>query len=154
MRLTQIGRDYVVVNEESLKDSVLLSIPRIHLIKMSFGEPTKEKIEAVLQLFPRTNRFVIDREIKIYNDALKYTAKKFYVENRVGASIISFFRKNNKVLVNFNRLRGIEKEFLLNEYVLPDMLRNVEVVQLAKVDLDKVYKCMECWDGNIIVCED
>lgn len=154
MRLTQIGRDYVVVNEESLKSKELLDIPRIHLIKMSFGEPTKEKIDAVLQLFPRTNRFVIDREIKTYNDALKYTSKKFYVENRVGISIISFFRKNNKVLVNFNKLRTVEKDFLLSENVLPDMLRNVEVVQLAKVDLDKVYRVFESWDGNIIISED
>ncbi len=151
MRLTKIGQDYVVVNEDNLKDPDLLDIPRIHLIKMSFIEPTKEKIEAVLQLFPRTNRFVIDREIKIYNDALKYTAKKFYVENRVGASIISFFRKNNKVLVNFNRLRALEREFLLSDFVLPDMLRNVEVIQLTKTDFDKVYRMVDGWDGNVVI---
>ncbi len=151
MRLTQIGRDYVVVNEENLKDKELIDIPRIHLIKLSFDTPNKEKIEGVLQLFPRTNRFVIDRDIKTYNDVLKYSTKKFYVENRVGASLISFFRKNNKVLVNFNRLRDIERDFLLSEFVLPDMLRNVEVIQITRSDFDKSYKYLEIWDGNIIL---
>ena len=151
MRLTQIGRDYVLINEGNLNNTDLIEIPRIHLIKLSFEVPNKEKIESVLRLYPKTNRFVIDNNIKVYNDVLKYSVKKFYVENRVGANVISFFRKNNKVLVNFNRLRDIEREFLLSEFVLPDMLRNVEVIQITRSDFDKNYNYFKVWDGNVII---
>ena len=43
MRLTQIGRDYVLINEKNLNNTDLIEIPRIHLIKLSFEDPNKEK---------------------------------------------------------------------------------------------------------------
>lgn len=151
MKLTEIGKEYVVLNEENIKDCNILEIPKIHLIKLAFDVPTKEKIEATLQLFPKTNRFIIDREIKTYNDVLKYSTKKFYVENRYGASVISFFRKNNKVLVNFNKLRMPERLFLLSANVLPDLLFNVEVVQMNRSDFEDVKNYLDVWSGNVIL---
>ena len=57
-------REYLfspILNEVSLNDDIILKIPKIHLIKLNFKEPTKEKIEDAIQLFYNTNRFVIKR---------------------------------------------------------------------------------------------
>jgi hypothetical protein len=82
---------------------------------------------------------------------LKVTAKKFYVENRVGDGIISFFRKNNKVLLNFSKLADDEKSFVMNPRILSDILRNVEVVQMGKDDFPVVKNLLENWNGNVII---
>jgi hypothetical protein len=151
MKLTVIGSDYVTVNEDNMQSDELVGIPRIHLIKLLFSEPTQEKINETIKTFNKTNRFVICDNIKFYNDCLKVTAKKFYVENRVGDGIISFFRKNNKVLLNFSKLAGDEKSFVMSPKILTDILRNVEVVQMGKDEFPVVKNLLESWNGNVIL---
>jgi hypothetical protein len=154
MKLTYPGKDYIIINEENLKDEKLLEISKIHLIHFCFAEPTREKINGVLQLFNKTNRFVISNNIKLYNDVLKLTAKKYYVMNNVGDNLITFFRKNNKVLLNFSNLSQREREFVCSSDVVNDILKNVEVIQMKKSSFSKVKDLFDLWDGNIILCDD
>ena len=151
MRLTRLGSDYVSISEDSIDK--FLNIPRIHLIKLNFFNPTEDKIKKVLQLYPKTRRFVIEDNIRIYNQALKRTNKKFYVENSEGIGFISFFRKNNKVLLNITKLSTFEKQFALN-ICLEDILRNIEVIQLEEEDFEEYKEVFEKWSGNVILHND
>ena len=119
MRVTNFGSDYIRIDEDNIEDDLLLSIPRVHLIKLDFMKPTEAKVRKVLDLYPKTNRFVIETNIKTYNYILRGTNKKYYVENAVGSKIITFFKKNNKVLVNFNNLSSGEKTFFYTVSSLP-----------------------------------
>ncbi len=150
MKLTQIGTDYIVVNEKNLKDEKLISIPRVHLIEMAFEDPTKEKVDAVFTLYPKTNRFIISDNIRFYNGILKNTSKKYYVKNIQGIGLISFFRKNNKVLLDVTVLEETERKMILGQ-LLPDVLRNIEVIKLTKNDFELCKSVLETWDGNVIV---
>jgi hypothetical protein len=150
MKLTAVGTDYITINEENLRDENMLKIPRVHLIELSFQDPTREKIEAVLTLYSKTNRFVISDNIRIYNALLKETAKKYYVQNTVGLGLISFFRKNNKVLLDTTALTEQEKSFVF-DVMLQDILRNIEVIKLSKGDFEKCKSKLEPWEGNVIV---
>lgn len=150
MKLTVIGSDYIVINEDNLRDENMLKIPRVHLIELAFQDPTKEKIESVLTLYSKTNRFVISDNIRIYNALLKQTAKKYYVKNTTGIGLISFFRKNNKVLLDATVLSEQEKSFVLDT-LLPDILRNIEVIKVSKSDFEKCKAKLEPWEGNVIV---
>ena len=125
MRMTRLGTDYICVSEDNVTEYI--SLPRVHIIKMKFFNPTEDKIKKVLYAYPKTRRFVIEDNIRIYNQALKRTNKKFYVENVNGTGFISFFRKNNKVLLNVTKLSTFEKQFALN-ICLEDILRNIEVI--------------------------
>ena len=127
MKITNVGVDYINIDEDILRDIDPTNFGKIHLIKMSFKEPTVDKMDSVLMLFPKTNRFIVDTYIKDYNNYFKRTTKKYYIENIKGSSIISFFRKNNKVLLNFNRLTKPENTFIL-ENCFDDVLRNLEVI--------------------------
>ena len=126
MKFTALGTDYIAITEDNLKNDKLLSLPRVHLIKLMFFNPTEEKIKTVLSLYPRTNRFVIEDNIRIYNSTLKRTNKKYYVMNMPGVGFISFFRKNNKVLLNIENLSVFEKQFVL-KVCLEDVLKNIEI---------------------------
>lgn len=158
MKITKIGSDYVIIDENSLKNDDILSIPRIHLIKFNFLAPTREKVEGVLQLFNKTNRFVISNNIKFYNDILKHTSKKYYVMNNVGEPLITFLRKNNKVLLNFTNLTPKERLAICDPEILVDVLRNVEVVMISMYgfqwikDTTELLPIFENWTGNLI-CE-
>jgi DNA-binding beta-propeller fold protein YncE len=151
LKITKIGSDYITVNEDNVTDEKLLQLPRVHLIKFDFREPTRTKVDNVISTYNKTNRFVISKDIKIYNDILKTTGKKFYVENRNGSSLISFFRKNNKVLLNINNLQDFEAKFILHPAVLPDVLRNVEVIQMSNEDFGRCGAIFDGWCGNIIL---
>jgi hypothetical protein len=151
MRITKIGTDYLILDESKMKDEAILSISKIHLLHLLFLEPTIEKINAVMTLFPKTNRFVVSNNIKIYNDVFKTTAKKYYVMNSVGDKLITFFRRNNKVLLNINNLSKPEREYVLCPTVLPDVLRNLEVVELSKKDFENVRLILNEWDGNVLI---
>lgn len=153
MKLTQIGSDYISINEDNLYDEKLLGIPRVHLIKLDFFNPNEEKIRNVLRKFPKTNRYVVEENIRTYNFILRGTSKKYYVCNQIGVDVISFFRKNNKVLVNFHNLNKFEKAFLLSDKVFIDVLRNTEVIQIDKDIFDEKMEVLENWRGNVIVCE-
>ena len=153
MKIARIGVDYIVITEKNLLDEAILAIPRIHLIKFEFSSPSKEKVDGVLTLFSKTNRFVISDQIKFYNDILKRTSKKYYVMNNPGDQIITFFRKNNKVLLNFSNLAKCELDFITCPTVLPDVLKNVEVIQLDRKDFNVLRPQFETWDGNVIINE-
>ncbi len=151
MRVTTVGSDYIRIDEQNIEDRKLLGIPRVHLIKLDFEKPTELKVKKVIDLYPKTNRFVVDENIKTYNAILKGTNKKYYVENIMGSGVISFFKKNNKVLVNFNNLSEAEKKFLLSDDCFEDVLKNAEVILLDKPIYETKMKQLEIWSGNVIV---
>lgn len=148
MRLTRLGSDYICVSEDNI--TAYNNLPRVHLIKMKFFNPTEQKIKKVLDTYPKTRRYVIEDNIRIYNQALKRTNKKFYVENLEGVGFISFFRKNNKVLLNICKLSTFERQFALN-ICLEDILRNIEVIQLVEEDFEEYKEVFEKWSGNVIL---
>ena len=150
MKITTIGTDYIKINENNIRDKEVLSIPKIHLIKLDFIKPTKDKIDEILSLFPKTNRFVIKNDIRDYNGYLKYTSKKYYIENYVGAGIISFFRKNNKVLLNFHNLSENERTFIL-DICFEDILKNLEVIQIDQNIFDMKKDVLRSWNGNVVI---
>lgn len=152
MRITKIGTDYVILNEENLDNDELLRIPKIHLIKMKFdSENIDECVDEVLNRFPRTKRFIIENNVRDYNRILKRTPKKFYVENNRGDKLISFFRKNNKVILNIERLTDFEIEFVKEN--INDILFNTEVVYFGDlVPLFEYLKpSLDVWKGNAIL---
>jgi len=59
MKMTKLGSDYIAITEDNLRDDNLLTISRVHLIKLNFFSPTEEKIKTTLGLYPKTNRYVI-----------------------------------------------------------------------------------------------
>ena len=132
MRITAIGSDYIRVDEENYNSDAYQRIPRVHLVKFDFVMPTHELVREVLHLFPKTNSFVIEDNIREYNSILRRTEKKYYVMNKKGSDIISFFRKNNKILLNFLNLSNEEQNFFLMEGIFEDVLRNTEVIAVSK----------------------
>ena len=154
MRITKIGTDFISVNEDNYNDPKFQNIKRIHLIKLDFDTPTKNLVDKVISLYPDTNRFVIENDIREYNFILKRTSKKYYVMNKIGVGIISFFRKNNKVLLNFNNLSREERDFFLMEGIFEDILRNTEVIAINKKAHDLKMEVLDKWKGNCIISED
>jgi hypothetical protein len=153
MKITNMGSDFISIDENNLNDSSLTKIPKVHLIKLNFFKPTKQKVENVIENFPSTNRFVIVDNIRIYNYILKETNKKYYIENGPTSNIISFFRKNNKVLINFNNLNVITKSFLLCDDVFEDVLKNSEVIMVDKHIFNEKKNILKNWPGNVIISE-
>jgi hypothetical protein len=153
MKITNIGTDFISIDEDNLNDEKLSMIPKIHLIKLNFIKPTKQKVENVIENFPSTNRFVIEDNIRIYNYILKETNKKYYIENNPNSEIISFFRKNNKVLINFNNLNTFSKQFLLSDNVFEDVLKNSEVIMVDKSIFNEKRNILRNWSGNVIISD-
>jgi hypothetical protein len=151
MRITKIGKDYITINEESLRNEDLLKINRIHIIKLDFKNPTYDLIKIVLNLFTKTNRFVIEDNIKKYNYILKKTEKKYYVMNREGSNIISFLRKNNKILLNFMNMPKEERNFFLMDGIFEDSLKNAEVIAINKKIYDEKIEVLDKYSGNVIL---
>ncbi len=149
MRVTKLDSDYVKIDEDNIND--FLHIERVHIIELLFFKPTERKIKKVLELYPKTNRYVISSEIRTYNYILKNTSKKYYVKNIPGSPIISFFKKNNKVLVDFLSLDIYERQFLLLENVFADVLRNTEVIQIDQEIFEEKKNYLESWTGNVII---
>jgi hypothetical protein len=153
MKITSMGTDFISIDENNLDDENLSRIPKIHLIKLNFFKPTKQKVEDVIENFPTTNRFVIIDNIRIYNYILKETNKKYYIENNPNSDIISFFRKNNKVLINFNNLNTFSKQFLLSDGVFEDVLKNTEVIMIDKSIFNEKRNVLKNWPGNVIISD-
>ncbi len=151
MKLTIPSRDVIKVNDDDFNnDEIVNTNDKVHLIKFEFEEPTKEKVDWVLRSYPSTNRFIIEDDIRFYNDLLKVTAKKYYIENKENVGIITYFRKNNKVMLNFLNLLKEEREFFL-EYLLFDILKNVEIIVLDETNIRNYYQTLKKWSGNVIV---
>ena len=151
MIITSVGTDYIELNENNLYNKDLQQIPRVHLIKLNFNEPTENKIKKVLSLFPKTNRFVIENNIKIYNFILRGTSKKYYVSNIIDTDMVSFFRKNNKILVNFNYFGSINRMYYLQDDIFEDLLKNVEVIDINEDIFNEKADILEYWRGNVII---
>lgn len=151
MKITNIGTDIVEVNEDNYQDDNLQRISRIHLIKLSFQSPSNKLITDIFRLFPKTNRFVIENNIREYNSVFRNTSKKYYVMNKEGVEIITFFRRNNKILLNFNNLLMDEVQFFTLNNVFRDLLRNVEVIAINKDIFDNKIDILNTWNGNVII---
>lgn len=151
MRITKIGSDYIVVNEGNYSSEEFQKISRVHLIKFDFAIPTYDLVKQVLYLFPKTNRFVIEDNIREYNSILRNTEKKYYVMNKKDADIISFFRKNNKILLNMMSLSKEECNFFLMEGIFEDVLRNIEVIAMSKKIYDEKIEVLDKWKGNCLI---
>jgi hypothetical protein len=154
MRITAIGSDLISVNEDNYGSDTFQSIPRVHLIKLDFAMPTYDLIREVLHLFPKTNRFIVEDNIRDYNSILRKTEKKYYVMNKTGAEIISFFRKNNKILLNFMNLSKEERDFFLMSGVFEDVLKNTEVIAVTKKIYDEKIEVLDKWKGNVIIVDE
>jgi hypothetical protein len=152
MKITKPEIDYIIINEnnvEKLKQNK--GNEKIHLIKLNFIEPTEEKIFDVINTFTKTNRYVISNNIKIYNDTIKKTGKKYYVENRNLIPLISYLRKNNKILINYMNLQKNERELMLETNIFDDTLKNVEVILIDSYIFEQKRDCLEKWNGNVIL---
>jgi len=154
MRITAIGSDLINVNEENYDSDAFQDIPRVHLIKLDFAMPTYELVREVLYLFPKTNRFIVEDNIRDYNSILRRTEKKYYVMNKEGAEIISFFRKNNKILFNFMNLTKEERDFFLMDGVFEDLLKNTEVISITKKIYDEKIEVLDKWKGNVVILDE
>lgn len=150
MKITKMGSDFVRINEANIADPKLLSIPRIHIIKLDFKEPTMDKVEYVLKTYNSVNRFVIDRHIKFYNDILRGTNKKYYVSNVEDDQLITFFKRNNKVLLDTTRLGPLEKAFVFS-VALQDVLNNTEVIIVSEKHYKENPGPYNKWSGNLIL---
>jgi hypothetical protein len=150
VKITEIGKDFITVKEADL-DQLPYFEHKVHLIRFKFESPTEEKILKVLNHFDNTNRFVVGDNVRLYNGVLKKTSKKYYIQNPVDTpGIISFFRKNNKVLLSTYSLIKEEKEFVL-KHALDDVLINLEVIMIERTDyMDNIDK-FKNWRGNVVL---
>lgn len=148
MKLTKYGSDYVIIDEHNIKE--IQTEEKIHLIKLKFHNPNKNLMDEIFNRFPKTNRFIISDNIRFYNSIFKTTNKKYYVENYKGIKFISFFRKNNKVVINFTKLSTIQKQFICKD-CLPDLLNNIEVAIVDEELFKDKFDDFENWNGNLII---
>ena len=74
--------------------------------------------------------------------------------NKKKAEIISFFRKNNKILLNFMNLTKEERDFFLMEGVFEDVLKNTEVIAVTKKIYDEKIEVLDKWKGNVIIVDE
>ena len=150
MKITKMGSDFVRLTEVNMADRAFLTIPRIHIIELKFLNPTIEKVEFVLKSYSSTNRFVISDNVKFYNSILKNTNKKYYVANTEGDALISFFKKNNKVLLDTTKLSPLERAFVFS-VCLKDVLDNTEVMIVTEKNYRESLEIFNGWTGNLIV---
>lgn len=153
MKLTVLGKDYIILNEFDLKNSDLSEKEKIHLIKINIKNPELKTLEGITYLFPNTNRYVISSSsnIKVYNEFFKKIYKKYYVENDTNAHLVSFLRKNNKILFNYCNLNSHDKEFVNSPEILTDLLWNCEVFYSSKSFFEMRKSVFQKWPGNLIL---
>lgn len=148
MKITILGKDLINIRE-GIKISNYDYNEKVHLIKLSYENPTIEKMDNIMNTFPKTNRFIIDDNIRFYNYYFKNRYKKYYVSNKNGTQLISFFKKNNKVLLDVTKLDEFEAQFVLN-VCLEDVLENIEVMLIQKEDYERRLETFNEWKGNLI----
>lgn len=150
MKIAEIDKDYIVINEQNMYDYKKDETRKIHLIKLTFKNPTKEKIYQIFDVFFNTKRFIIEDNIKFYNYIFRTTRRKYYVENKKEDDLITFFKRNNKVLLNINSLTKENKNYILNTN-LTGILKNIEVIFININDYEKYKDKFINWNGNIIL---
>lgn len=153
MIVTIPGKDLIVVTDSELENwtSAEPFDRKIHLIKLNLSDPTKDKMDSVLFKYPYTNRFIITDNIKFYNWFFRSHEKKYYVQNGNNTKLISFFKKNNKVLLNFNNLDFISKQFALRNGVFKDILKNLEIIQIDEATFEEKKDILSNWSGNVVI---
>ncbi len=151
MIITRQGKDIISVTNEDFENNNVISKNKVHLIKILFSYPDEEKLDWLTESYPRTNRFVVSNNIKFFNWYFKTKTKKFYVENNGNSRLFSFFKKNNKILLNFNILDSTTKNFILQDHVFSDILQNLEIIQLnEEIFMEKTH-ILDKWNGNVII---
>lgn len=151
MIITRPGQDIISVEENVIETCLPDTSKKIHIIRLDFEDPTEEKMDVVMNNYPLTNRFVIKDNIKFYNWFFKTKNKKYYVENPYNVGIFSFFKKNNKILLNFHRIRYDVKKFLIKDHVFRDILRNLEIIEIDDEIFEDKQQMLSEWNGNVIV---
>lgn len=157
MIITVPGKDIITINDSDINEldienwNVEPYEKKIHLIKVEIANPTEQKLDFILEKYPHTNRFVISDNVRFYNWFFRKCEKKYYVQNNYNSQIISFFKKNNKILLNFNKLDYDTKKFALKNSIFKDILRNLEILQLNEEDFNKRKSILLNWNGNVIV---
>jgi hypothetical protein len=153
------GKDVLLINNDNYDEMVQETndfSKKVHLIKFGFSDDTLEtqnKIRNVLKMYPNTNRFIVDNFIRMYNGILKdIPGKKCYVPNFNGNKrLISFFRKNNKVVFSFLSLTDEHVDFFMDRIVFKDLLSNVEVIIMDDFQYSELKYYLNGWEGNIIL---
>jgi hypothetical protein len=149
------GKDVLVIEEKN-QHLTEEDGHKVHLIKFGFRDDSPETVESVknvLENFPSTNRFIVDNYIRMYNSILKdIPGKKYYVQNYNGnKKLISFFRKNNKVVFSFPSLTEEHVDFFMDRVVFKDLLFNVEVIIMDDFQYSGLKYYLNNWEGNIIL---
>jgi hypothetical protein len=147
------GRDIIRISDLDYENDQPNVSHKVHIIRLNFNEPNDTKMRWIIDKFYQTNRFVIDlKNIKYYNFYLKKTNIKYYVINTdiMWNGLISFYKRNNKVLLDITRLSDDERYFILNTS-LSDILNNTEVIQIEKNDYVKHSDVINKWKGNCII---
>ena len=155
MILSKPKEDYISIDEEWIQYNSYSPLfkRKVHIVELNFENPTTEILDYVLNKFKWTNRFIIKNNIRFYNSYFRNTRKKYYVENVIDKNLISFFRKNNKILFNFTSLENDKLRELLETYLLEDLLKNVEVIKINKEILYQYERTLENWSGNAIIMD-
>ena len=147
MKITYPMRDYVTINKYNVDN--FRGHYKKHLIRLDFNDPTEEDVLYVFSTYPDTNRFIISNNIRFYNDIFRNTTKKYYVENTTSDHIISFFKRNNKCILNLENLTPKERQFILEHLI--DVLQNLEVIIMSKEDLFRNEEILRAWNGNVLL---
>jgi len=71
------------------------------------------------------------------------------MNNEETNGLLSFFRKNNKVLLNFTCLNESETQYILCN--MNDTLRNVEVILLNNALKGMLEDELHGWNGNVLL---
>lgn len=152
------GKDVLLINDDNY-DMMMEQqdyTSKIHLIKFGFADDsdeTQKKVKNVIEGYSNTNRFIVDKFIRMYNNILRdIPGKKYYVQNFNGNKrLISFFRKNNKVVFSFPSLTEEHVDFFLDRVVFKDLLSNIEVIIMDDFQYSEMKWLMKDWEGNVIL---
>jgi hypothetical protein len=151
MKITKLGSDLITIDDSSIEQNEGCN-QKIHLIRLMFSYPDLDKMNWVISTYSKTKRFVIDQEnIKFYNYFFKRTNVKYYVINTMKyyTGIVSFFKRNNKVLLNTTILNKNEQNFIFNSLI--DILSNLEIIMITKQNFNEYKEILSKWNGNVII---
>jgi len=153
IKITKPGEDILVISDQDFNKRIQLE-QKVHLIRLRFDTPTLEKMDWVINTFYKTHRFVIDSEhIRFYNSYFKRTNKKYYVINdSYTEGLVSFFKKNNKVLLDITALSEFDRMYVLNA-AFNDILRNTEVIIISKDDYVTHLEELNMYNGNCVIAD-
>ena len=155
MRIARQGKEYLKITEENYRRLCPVT-DKVHLVHISFQEtPNSYTLDRILELYDQTNRFIIDSDIRFYNDYFKRRNKKYYVMNNYeDKDILSFFRKNNKIAFSFIEHYYEDELNIFSLELIKGILRNSEVVMANESILDdflqEIIDMLE-WQGNVVL---